>query len=1388
MKKSILKRLSCILLLFILFVLPLTAADINDITPVTTEIYDGHSYALYDEGLDWNSAREFCEKQGGYLATITSEAEQSIIEGLISYGEKKQYWLGATDAKEEGTWAWITDEAWNYANWDRGMPDNNIKSGDEDYLQIYSTPNPHAERSSAYKWNDITANNMFPQQSDFFITDNVGFICEWGEPRSDEDAEQKAMEEEIKSLFNNITFVNDTLRGPAINFFGKKFYLFERNICVSLDLGSLNLNFDHYPEEKKVRIVLGADLVDENALMTPDENREAIKKSYQEVKSFYQKITGKKVDSSKLYQDYLANRKTLQTLNANFLVDANCEVGGFVELSYETGKFNMSEGGMVVCISIGGEFNVRVPGWEILYGAMGLTVDVKGGFSLHKCENDEAMAFKTDIESELAANIGLGGGFKKLWGFKDVGYLEGGLIGGLKVNFSAATGCYAANHKNYTPLKIDVFGDVYFKGGFMGFAGELRYNLTTVTLYPNNEPHTLEALSFDDFKETATPLPRDYLYKMQPLSLTQADGTFKKSSVYGYNEPVITTLSDNSLLLLWIDDTGEKNDINKTSLMHSISNGNIWSAPQEIFETGTYNGAPVLFNDGEHVHIIWSRAKTAFESDAQLEDLISDVELFYTKFDGTSFSNPIQITDNNVLEAAYTITAKDGKVAVAWIENSANDPFLSEGNNSFYIKEYIDNSWQPTCEVITSEETIANAQLFYFNDALYNSYERITDNAESKIYLNSSLLATGTNLCYENGTVYYLTDNGVIEYALNSGAATNTGISNISNFSVYNGKIYTLMQNGFASELYEAKKTNGSYSAFKQITDCGKYIRNYSITADNTNGNTLLALNLVEVNENETSLYGDSELTVLGFAQITDLSLNGACYDIGSLTSNSTSLPITMQISNLGNQTVNSIPINISVNGKYVKTIISKTACANGKSQTITYTCPLPTPIKKTTITLTIPPQAGEKNIDNNSFELTLGQSDLSVSNLAVKKVNSIDAVTGVVINEGFEVAKNTVVNVFDSENNLLSVINCGNLPANRQTNFTYILPEKYLSLDNQISKHNLYFNVSTESSEESYGNNDDKIAFGELTLPTVIMVDDKTNIIDIVDISTFKDYDFSRSGYTFTGWYLTPGFAEYEKIDPSSYSACKDTILYAKLEKDPSQVITSGRCGTNATWQLNTETGTLKISGYGLMFDYGNGVAAPWKEYSDNIETIIIDSQIRRLGENVFSNCNNLKSIKILSPVLDIKNSAFKNCTQLSELVCFSDSIGEGYAKQLNCTVSYLGDNDNDGVLSVKDVLISINTFLNKTDDKLTADINGDDVVTLLDIIRLLNGISSNITPSEAGDLDSDGKLTVADVLIILDRIINGKTFSTQADINYDKKVSLLDAIMLFKTIAILQ
>lgn len=143
---------------------------------------NGHYYEYVSVRMTWQAARDAAANasylgMNGYLATITSAAEQTFIEGLLSSVSlffTTNIWIGGSDEAVEGEWRWVTGpEAGTmfwlggrsgssvggaYENWQknatgsRTQPDNH---GNEDFVTIeYFRPLPHQPSRTLYGWND----------------------------------------------------------------------------------------------------------------------------------------------------------------------------------------------------------------------------------------------------------------------------------------------------------------------------------------------------------------------------------------------------------------------------------------------------------------------------------------------------------------------------------------------------------------------------------------------------------------------------------------------------------------------------------------------------------------------------------------------------------------------------------------------------------------------------------------------------------------------------------------------------------------------------------------------------------------------------------------------------------------------------------------------------------------------------------------------------------------------------------------------------------------------------------------------------------------------------------------------------------------------------------
>ncbi len=98
-------------------------------------------------GMIWPQARADAVKKGGHLMTITSPAEQMILEKeLAKYmGQNRTFWIGGHDTDGDRKWEWVTGEKWKYSHWQKP---NHLWS-DERYLDAYATKSSFAEWESS---------------------------------------------------------------------------------------------------------------------------------------------------------------------------------------------------------------------------------------------------------------------------------------------------------------------------------------------------------------------------------------------------------------------------------------------------------------------------------------------------------------------------------------------------------------------------------------------------------------------------------------------------------------------------------------------------------------------------------------------------------------------------------------------------------------------------------------------------------------------------------------------------------------------------------------------------------------------------------------------------------------------------------------------------------------------------------------------------------------------------------------------------------------------------------------------------------------------------------------------------------------------------------------
>ena len=121
---------------------------------------NGHWYEYVSGTPSWQDARAAAlgstfMGQSGYLATITSAAENNFVYSLLLAAHGVGGWIGGTDAAVEGNFRWAdgpeAGDLFSYTNWESTEP-NNCCSG-EDYVNLSTL--------QAGRWNDLGATDTY---------------------------------------------------------------------------------------------------------------------------------------------------------------------------------------------------------------------------------------------------------------------------------------------------------------------------------------------------------------------------------------------------------------------------------------------------------------------------------------------------------------------------------------------------------------------------------------------------------------------------------------------------------------------------------------------------------------------------------------------------------------------------------------------------------------------------------------------------------------------------------------------------------------------------------------------------------------------------------------------------------------------------------------------------------------------------------------------------------------------------------------------------------------------------------------------------------------------------------------------------------------------------
>lgn len=119
-----------------------------------------------------------------------------------------------------------------------------------------------------------------------------------------------------------------------------------------------------------------------------------------------------------------------------------------------------------------------------------------------------------------------------------------------------------------------------------------------------------------------------------------------QNGVYPYPYTLLATIGENQQLLVFLDDDVNQDERNRTKLFYSIYNGTSWSTPQKVDGDDTPDGLPCLYDMGDKVLVAWSSSVSPVNSEDTVMEALNNRDIKARFFDkaGKTFGDVQEVT------------------------------------------------------------------------------------------------------------------------------------------------------------------------------------------------------------------------------------------------------------------------------------------------------------------------------------------------------------------------------------------------------------------------------------------------------------------------------------------------------------------------------------------------------------------------------------------------------------------------------------------------------------------------------------------------------------------------------------------------------------------------
>lgn len=207
----------------------------------------------------------------------------------------------------------------------------------------------------------------------------------------------------------------------------------------------------------------------------------------------------------------------------------------------------------------------------------------------------------------------------------------------------------------YKSKRIELFSYGYASQAIMSTLNDPYTNYLYKTVEPVEDS---DIMSRDYLKNQSGWLGNSYSAgKLSALAVDMSDEVALLIGAYPYPQTKIVPFDD-KLLMLFINDPGEeiRDSRNRAQLFYSIYNGSTWSIPRVVDNDNTWDEAPDAFIVEDKILVTWSDASREFTEDDDAKTTLQAMNISGRWFDTatTAFEDEFEITKQTQIDMYYS--------------------------------------------------------------------------------------------------------------------------------------------------------------------------------------------------------------------------------------------------------------------------------------------------------------------------------------------------------------------------------------------------------------------------------------------------------------------------------------------------------------------------------------------------------------------------------------------------------------------------------------------------------------------------------------------------------------------------------------------------------------